>query len=238
MTDIVSIIDRIISLGQEIYARIEANKEALDSIKQLEKILGQLKNVFANIINSNFDKSHIVSIKDTLERTQSVYAKCAKDLGVNEDQSGKNYKKVKQIFRISKSPNILADIQRTMNEVKYHVEFTKDSLSIIQRSQVSQMPTTSTSVTTTTTTTTSTSILGSELKEIFAAPFNELLTRFKNECKELQEKLDRCTISIEPYFFEGFGSDNPEAISFWKDRFRSEELNISSIAPYEASYSY
>jgi hypothetical protein len=76
------------------------------------------------------------------------------------------------------------------------------------------------------------------LREALTNTIDELVTRLKNDCQKLQEKLDRCTLSIEPYFFEGFGSDNPEAISFWKDRFRSAELSISSIVPYEVSYFY
>src|SRR5581483_10319693 len=120
--DVVSIIERVVSLGQQIMERLEAHKEAVESLRKLEIILGQLKNVVLKITEANVDKSHIVSIKDTLERTQSVYMRCAKDLNIKEKHHNKYVvKKFKQAVGIYKAPSILAEIQRTIQEVECHL---------------------------------------------------------------------------------------------------------------------
>ncbi|CAJ0765483.1 12966_t:CDS:2 [Entrophospora sp. SA101] len=236
MSEIIGIIERIVLLGQQIIERLEAHEEAVASLKRLEKILWLLKDVVNEITNTNVYKSHIVGIKDTLERTQYVYMKCAEDLN-NKKKDGKYVMgKFKQAVGIYKAPNILADIQRTIKDVESHLSITDKSLSIIQRSQVSLAPTIVATSTSITTTTSSASVLGSELREVLSNTIDELVRRLKNDCQQLQEKLDRCTISIESSFFEGLESENPEAISFWKDRFGSTELNISSVAPYETMY--
>ncbi|GET02359.1 hypothetical protein RCL_jg21986.t1 [Rhizophagus clarus] len=236
--DIVSIIERVVSLGQQIMERLEAHKEAVASLKKLEIILEQLKNVVFKITEANIDKSHVISIKDTLERTQNVYMKCVEELNVKEKLHRNKFvvKKIKQAVGIYKAPSILADIQRTIQDVEYHLNITDRSLSIIQRAQASATPPKITSTSTSTSTMTSSSILNTELREALTNTIDELVTRLKSDCQRLQEKLDRCTLSIEPSFFEGLGSDNPEAISFWRDHFRSAELSISSIAPYENMY--
>src|SRR6266540_4962146 len=143
MTDIISIIDRVISLGQQIAEHLEAHQEAVESLKKLEIILEQLKNVVIKIIGSNIDKSHIVSIKDTLERTQNVYMKCAQDLNTKEKLHHNKFvvAKFKQVVGIVKAPGILADIQRTIKDVEYHLNITEKSLSIIQHVQASPTPT-------------------------------------------------------------------------------------------------
>jgi hypothetical protein len=233
MTDIIGIIERVVSYGQQIAERLEAHDEAKRSLRKLEIILEQLKVVFHNISDANVDKPHIVAIKDTLERTQNAYIKCEKDLNMKENLHRKKFivKKIKQAVGIYNAPSILAEIQKTINDIELHLNVTDKSLSIIKHVQASPTPTT---ISTSTPTTTSTNILGSEFTNLI----DELVTRLKNDCQKLQEKLDRSTLSIEPYFFECFGNDNPEAISFWKDHFGSAELSISSIVPYEVSYFY
>lgn len=233
--DIVNIIERVVYLGQQVMERLEAHKEAVASLKKLEIILEQLKNVVFKITEANIDKSHVISIKDTLERTHSVYMKCVEDLNTKEKHRNKFVaKKFKQAVGIYKAPSILNEIQRTIQDVEYHLNITDKSLSIIRHAQASSTPKII-STSTSTPTTTSTDVLKSELREALTNTIDELVTRLKNDCQRLQEKLDRCTLSIEPSFF-GFGSDNPEAISFWKDHFRSAELCISTVAPYEVSY--
>ncbi|RIA98449.1 hypothetical protein C1645_798354 [Glomus cerebriforme] len=237
--DIVGIIERVVSLGQDIVARLEAHDEAVGSLKQLENILGQLKNVVLKITDANVDKSHIITIKDTLERTQNVYMRCFEDLNLNtKDKLRRNkfvVNKFKQAVGIYKAPSILAEIQKTIQDVESHLNITDKLLSIEKHAQASPTPTII-STSTSKSTINSTDILKSELREALTNTIDELVTRLKNDCLRLQEKLDRCTLSIEPSFFEGLGSENPEAISFWKDRFRSTELSISSIAPYENVY--
>ncbi|PKY38115.1 hypothetical protein RhiirA4_537014 [Rhizophagus irregularis] len=233
--DIVNIIERVVYLGQQVMERLEAHKEAVASLKKLEIILEQLKNVVFKITEANIDKSHVISIKDTLERTHNVYMKCVEDLNTKEKHRNKFVvKKFKQAVGIYKAPSILSEIQRTIQDVEYHLNITDKSLSIIQHAQASHTP--KIISTSSTSTTTSSDILKSELREALTNTIDELVTRLKNDCQQLQEKLDRCTLSIEASFFEGFGSDNPEAISFWKDHFRSAELCISTVAPYENMY--
>nr|CAG8515458.1 8332_t:CDS:2 [Entrophospora candida]CAG8516983.1 4694_t:CDS:2 [Entrophospora candida] len=205
MSEIIGIIERIVLLGQQIIERLEAHEEAVASLKRLEQILWLLKDVVNEITNTNVYKSHIVGIKDTLERTQNVYMKCAEDLNSKKKDGKHVMGRFKQAVGIYKAPNILADIQRTIKDVESHLSITDKSLR-------------------------------TELREVLSNTIDELVRRLKNDCQQLQEKLDRCTISIESSFFESLESENPEAISFWKDRFGSTELNISSVAPYETMY--
>ncbi|CAI2167855.1 8298_t:CDS:2 [Funneliformis geosporum] len=233
MTDVVSIIERVISLGQQIAERLEAHTEAAQSLLKLENILGMLKNMLADIDYARVNKAYIVSIKDALERTQKVYMRCAEDLNIKDKKSIAG--KLKKIAGIYKAPSILADIQKSIVDVESHLNITDKALSIIQRVQTLSTPTI-VSTTTSTTTTTSTNMLSSELKEALANTIDELVSRLKSDCQQLQEKLERCTLSTESFTIENLGRDNPEAISFWKERFRSAELSISSVAPYENMY--
>ncbi|CAI2177195.1 17280_t:CDS:2 [Funneliformis geosporum] len=233
--DIVSIIERVISLGQQVAERLEAHKEAVESLSKLEKILIVLKDMFKKMTDANVDKAYIINIKDTLERTQKVYVKCVGDLTIKENKSFSG--KFKKVVGIYKAPNILADIQKTIIDVERDLSITDKALSIYQRSQTASTSTiVSTTTSTITSTSSSTNIISSELKDALANTIEELVTRLKSDCQQLQEKLERCTLSTEPFFFEGLGRDNPEAISFWKERFRSAELCISSVAPYENMY--
>ncbi|CAG8549079.1 12840_t:CDS:2 [Funneliformis caledonium] len=198
MTDIVSIIERVISVGQQIAERLEAHTEAAESLLKLANILGMLKDMFADIDYSHVNKSYIVSIKDTLERTQKVYMKCAEDLDIKDKKSFSG--KLKKVAGIYKAPSILADIQKSIVDVERHLNITDKALKAL------------------------------------ANTIDELVTRLKSDCQQLQEKLERCTLSTDSFTLENLGSDNPEAISFWKERFRSAELSISSVAPYENMY--
>ncbi|CAG8603071.1 9749_t:CDS:2 [Ambispora gerdemannii] len=203
MAEILGIIERVISLGQQIADRIGAYNEAKASLKRLENILELLKEVVVTITKSNVGTAKIVIIRDTLVDAQKVYVKYVEKLDAKENIHRKNLATVKKFVGIYKAPSILIEIENTIVNVERYLNITKSSMT--------------------------------ELREALTNTIDQLVTRLTKECQELQEKLDCCTLSIEP-FFAGLGSDNPEALSFWKDRFRSAELSISSIAPYESMY--
>ncbi|CAG8548649.1 12138_t:CDS:2 [Racocetra persica] len=236
MDGIISIIGTIISLGQEINTRFEKRGEAIGELKKLERILVQLKSVLEKI-NKEPDKAnkadkdevenvYIIGIKDTLVKAQDTYLKCAKDLGINEDTGKSKFKFIKQGIGILKSPSILENIQAIIKEIEVELSLTEKFLSIVQHTQTL----------TTTETTTSTSSLGSELKGALANTIEEIVKRLQNDCQQLKERLDRCTLPVDSSFLDVLGRDNPEAIAFWKQRFRSAELSIASIIPYENIY--
>ncbi|CAG8516557.1 17805_t:CDS:2 [Racocetra fulgida] len=233
MDGIISIIGNIISLGQEINTRFEKHGEAIGELKKLERILLQLKDVLEEI-NKKPDKAnkadkdevenvYIIGIKDTIVKAQNTYMKCAKDLRINEDKS--KLKIIKQGIGILKSPSILANIQSIIKEIEFELNLTEKFLSIVRHTQ--------TSTTSETTTSTSSLVVGSELKGALANTIEEIVKRLQNECQQLKERFDRCTLPADSSFLDGLGRDNPEAIAFWKQHFRSAELSIASIVPYE-----
>ncbi|CAG8546388.1 13189_t:CDS:2 [Ambispora leptoticha] len=206
MADIVvSIIERAISIGQEIAARIADYKDAVESLKKLEILLGVLKNVVEEIY-AKADKSIIIMIQTTAQDTEKVYMNCVKELDIRDKKQRDKFAKLKKVVSVYKAPKILSDIESAIQKVQLNLNITESSLSIVRHVQA------------------------------LANTIDELVARLKKEIQELQKKLENCTLSVESSFIEGLGSDNPEAISVWKDRFRSAELSISSIAPYECVF--
>lgn len=87
-------------------------------------------------------------------------------------------------------------------------------------------------------TTASSNIIALGLREAIHSTIDDLVGRLKDDCQRLQAKLDRATVVVDTSSLEGLQEDNPEGISFWRDRFQAGELAVSSVVPFEASFPF
>ncbi|TLS22803.1 uncharacterized protein PpBr36_05751 [Pyricularia pennisetigena] len=61
-----------------------------------------------------------------------------------------------------------------------------------------------------------------------------MMGNLMNECTNLRQQLQEATLLPDTSAIQFYQSQNPEAASFWKDRFQNDELNVSAFR-YEAS---
>ncbi|CAG8813595.1 16584_t:CDS:2, partial [Racocetra persica] len=214
MSEIIKIIETLISFGQKIKANYENNKEAIEELDKLKEILAQLKEVLEKL-KDKISNVHIIRITSTLGRAKNTYKKCLEYLNRNEDKNKfKNF--MKRSIGMLKSSSILARIQKTIQEIEILIIFTDKLL------KLEQYPQTSSTISTITSNTTSTSAPGSD----FIAAIIEGLgyvKKLQSDCEKLQEKLDRYTLSDDSSFLDVLERENPDAIALWKQCFRPTE---------------
>ena len=49
------------------------------------------------------------------------------------------------------------------------------------------------------------------------------------ECKQLRQRLQEAILVPDTSYIQAFQAQNPEAVSFWRDRFQKGELNASAL---------
>lgn len=67
------------------------------------------------------------------------------------------------------------------------------------------------------------------------ASIDQMMGNLMKECTNLRQQLQEATLLPDTSAIQIYQAQNPEAASFWKDRFQSDELNVSAFR-YETLY--
>ncbi|PHH87963.1 hypothetical protein CDD83_8164 [Cordyceps sp. RAO-2017] len=247
VSDILTTLNVLIKLGQEIKNRLDSLNQAAEDLHLLTTNLQLLLTVFENPANENLMKTHLsefVALLDVLQGIADSCAKCAKALDIEpsgENNVGDNKgfagkKLLRRIWILNKIPSLLADIQRKARHLQS--VYSAVSVVILQDIKIRQSETT-----------------GKDVIESRVAvgqdvipedlPNRDFITNFAsidlmlgslmNECQSLRQQLQDTMICPDRSAIEHYEEQNPEGMAFWKDRFQKTELSLSTLR-YEVLY--
>lgn len=61
------------------------------------------------------------------------------------------------------------------------------------------------------------------------ASIDQMVGNLMKECRHLRQRLQEATLFPDTSAIQDYQAQNPEAASFWKDRFQNEALNASAL---------
>ena len=235
--DIVGTIGIIIRLGIEIKNRLDSLDQAAEDLQLLISNLSLLLKLFENPINNALIKTHVLELACILDILQSIAlscTKCAKALDVEttgatnaaNKAQGRGQKFINRLRAFSKVPDLLAEIQRkathlqqiytavsalTIQEIRLQQERTKENETIESTSVVEE-----------------TASFDLDLGTNFAS-IDHIVGNLLQECKQLRQRLQEAVLVPDTSYIQAIQAQNPEAVSFWRDRFQRGELNASTL---------
>ena len=239
--DIVSTLGTLIKLGLEIKARLDSLNQAAEDLQLLTTNLMLLLKIFENPVNETLVKTHVsefVYILDVLQSIAHSCTKCAKALDIDlagatttiKKAEGRGMKFIKRLWAFSIIPDLLAEIQRKANQLQqiYNVIST-----IIVHDIRTQQGETSGKETVESTTAVEEparheNLLDLDLSTGFAS-IDQIVGNLIKECNHLRQRLQEATLIPDTSAIQAFQAQNPEAASFWKDRFQEKELDASAL---------
>ncbi|KAK4148149.1 uncharacterized protein C8A04DRAFT_33653 [Dichotomopilus funicola] len=243
--DIVSTVNILINLGLEIQNRLDSLNQAAEELQLLTTNLQLLLDVFESPVNENIFKGNVsqfVTILDVLQSIARSCAECAKALDIDPAgatiaaKTGSRGKKfVKRLWALGRIPDLLAEIQRKAEQLQ-HV-YTAVFAVLIQDMRVQQgrmtgkEPVESAIVQKTAV---PENMLDFNLSTDFAS-IDRMVGSLMKECEYLQQRLREATLIPDASAVQDYQAQNPEAASFWKDRFQKDGLNASDLR-YEVLY--
>ncbi|KAL0471131.1 hypothetical protein QR685DRAFT_544664 [Neurospora intermedia] len=244
--DIVSTVTILINLGMEIKSRLDSLNQAAEELQLLTTNLSFLLNVFKDPANKDIiqaNASEFIIILNILESIGQSCKECAKALdielagasiGTKTESGGKKF--FKRIWAFNKIPDLLADIQRKAEQLQR--AYSAVSIVFLQHIKVQQgRPSGKETVESSTIVrkpTNHENLLDLDVSTNFAN-IDRIVGSLMKECENLRRRLQEATLFPDPSVVQDYQAQNPEAASFWKDRFQKEELNASNLR-YETLY--
>ncbi|RUP49056.1 hypothetical protein BC936DRAFT_143369 [Jimgerdemannia flammicorona] len=242
MTEVLKVINVLITVGVEIKKRLDDQGDAIEELDQLVFNLEQLDRVFTETKNVRLKEIYAVKVCSTLEGVKKACESCAKYVEVKSKSRAIGI--IKKGFNLYKAPAIKEDIQRNakrVSELLATINFVLMSdverkVSDLQISSAHNSVVSSAIVEVSATYSDSASVLTSELRGAIANTVDDLVSRLKGDCQRLQDKLDQATLVVDSSLLQSLEGENPEGISFLRDRFHPPELVMSSVVPFENVY--
>jgi hypothetical protein len=238
--DILSTLNILIKLGLEIKTRLDSLNQTAEDLQLLTTNLILLLKVFENPVNEDIIKTHVsefVNILDILQNITHSCTKCAKFLDIDltgatiatkTEARGKKF--VKRIWAFNKIPDLLAEIQRKAEQLQR--VYSAVSVVILHNIRLQQGRTSGKETVESTSvvqkTTIHESLLDLDLSTDFAN-VDQMVGNLMEECKYLRQRLQEATLFPDTSAVQDYQAQNPEAASFWKDRFQKDELNASAL---------
>ncbi|TFB00433.1 hypothetical protein CCMA1212_007560 [Trichoderma ghanense] len=239
--DIISTLKILIKLGTEIKTRLDSLDKAAEDLQLLTTNLKLLLMVFQNSISEDVIKTNLsefINILDILQSIAQLCTKCAKVLEIDldgtttaSDTAGARGKKlVKRIRAFNKIPDLLSEVQRKAEQLQKI--YTAVSTVLIHDIRAQQGRTTGKDV-----------VKSTDSVKTSASPENllelDISTEFPNidrlvgnlmeECKYLRQRLQETILFPDTSTVEEYQAQNPEGVSFWKERFQKDEISPSML---------
>ncbi|KAK4107087.1 hypothetical protein N656DRAFT_793423 [Canariomyces notabilis] len=228
--------------------RVVQTYPTAEELQLLTTNLALLLKVFENPVNEDIIKANVpqfVTILDVLESIARSCTECAKALDIDlagariatkTESRGKRF--VKRIWTFNKISDLLAEIQRKAEQLQqiYSAIFAVMLQDIwVQQGRTSGKETVeSTTVTTVQKPTVHENLHNLDLGTDFVN-IDRLVGSLIKECEYLRRRLRKATLFPDSSAVQNYHEQNPEAASFWKDRFQKDELNASALR-YETLY--
>lgn len=245
--DIVSTVTILINLGMEIKSRLDSLNQAAEELQLLTTNLFFLQKVFKDPVNEDIipaNAPEFVVILNVLESIGQSCKECAKALDIDlagasistkSESRGKKF--VKRIWAFNKIPDLLADIQRKAEQLQR--AYSAVSLVLLNDMRAQQGRSSGKEVLPESTTivrksTGHENLLDMDVSANFAN-IDRVVGSLMKECENLRRRLQEATLYPDSSIVQDYQAQNPEAASFWKDRFQKEELNASNLR-YESLY--
>jgi len=246
-SDLVSALNFLIKLGLEIKNRLDSLNQAAEDLQLLNANLMLLLNIFENPVNKdviNTQVSEFINILDVLQSIANSCTKCAKALDIDltgetittkkVEAHGKRF--VRRIWTFNKIPDILAEIQHKAAQLQQ--VYSAVSTVIVNDIRTQQGRTSGKDIVESTLIATTTALQGNLLDLDVSTDFasiDQMVGNLMKECKHLRQRLQEATLIPDTSAVQDYQAQNPEAASFWKDRFQNDELNASDLR-YEVSF--
>ncbi|KAI0528263.1 hypothetical protein F5B22DRAFT_632675 [Xylaria bambusicola] len=242
-SDLVSALNFLIKLGYEIQTRLGSLNQAAEDLRLLNTSLTLLLKVFENPVNEDIIKTQVsdfIHILDILQSIAVSCAKCAKALDI--DLAGAAATKraetharrfIKRIWALNRIPDILVEIQRKAAQLQQVC----NAVSTVIVSDIrTQQGRTSGKETVESTSVVKNPPLHENMNiSVDFASIDQMVGNLMKECRHLRQRLQEATLFPDTSAIQYYQSQNPEAASFWKDRFQNEALNASALR-YEMLY--
>jgi hypothetical protein len=237
--DIVSTVTILISLGSEIKNRLDSLNQAAEELQLLTTNLTHLLKVFESLVNEDIFKTNalqFVPILDLLESIARSCRECAKALDIDlagattaAKTESRGKKLVKRLRAFSKISDLLAEIQRKAEHLQQiysmvSVVFLQDIR--VRQGRTSGKETVESAVVQKPTI--RENLLDLDLSTDFAN-IDRMVGDLMKECEYLRQRLREATLFPDTSAVQHYQAQNPEAASFWKDRFQKDELNASTL---------
>ena len=239
--DIVNTLSVLIKLGLEIKTRLDSLNQAAEDLQLLNTNLMLLLEFFENPVNEALVKTHVsefVQILDVLQSIAHSCTKCAKALDIDlagataatKKAEGRGMKFMKRLWAFGKIPDLLAEIQRKADQLQkiYNVLSTIIVLDIrLQQGRTSEKEAVEyTSVVEEPAR--HENLLNLDFSTGFAS-IDQIVGNLMKECNHLRQRLQEITLIPDTSAILAFQAQNPEAASFWKDRFQERQLNAPAL---------
>lgn len=235
--DIVGTIGIIIKLGTEIKTRLDSLNQAAEELQLLNTNLSLLLNLFENPVNNTFIKTHVLELACILDILQSIAHSCtncamALDVDITgatnatKKAEGRGYRFIKRLRAFTKIPDLLAEIQRKATHLQQI--YTAISVLIMQDASLQHERTSGSETTESISVAKEAAPLDIHLGINFAS-IEQMVKKLIQECGQLRQRLQKAILVPDTSFIQAFQAQNPEAVSFWRDRFQRGELNASAL---------
>ncbi|KAK4182396.1 hypothetical protein QBC35DRAFT_172930 [Podospora australis] len=236
--DIVSTVTILINLGMEIKNRLDKINEAAEELQLLTAKLEVLVEVFGDPQNEDIFKTNVPRFAPFLIVLKSITEsceECAKALDNATKTDSLRKKLVNRAKVFSRIHDLLAEIQHKADQLErvyntvclvflqdMRVKMGRTSGTETVESAVVQQPTIHET------------LLDLDLSTDFAN-IDRMVGSLMKECEYLRRRLLEATLFPDTSAVQNYQAQNPEAASFWKDRFQKDELNASTLR-YETLY--
>ncbi|KAL7807409.1 hypothetical protein V8C26DRAFT_414763 [Trichoderma gracile] len=245
--DIIATLQILIKLGSEIKTRLNSLDQAAEDLQLLTTNLKLLLSVFQNPIGEDVIKSHLsefVNILDILQSIAQLCMKCAKVLDIDLDGAtttpdkteARGKKFVKRIRAFNKIPDLLAEVQRKAEQLQKI--YTAISTVLIHDIRAQQGMTNGKDVVTATGSPNTSASPGTLVNLAISTELpniDQLVGNLLKECKHLRQRLQEAIVLPDTSIVEEYQAQNPEGVSFWRERFQKEEISLSMLR-YETVY--
>ncbi|KAI6306648.1 hypothetical protein MCOR30_011747, partial [Pyricularia oryzae] len=240
-SEIVSALTFIIQFGVEVKDRLDSLNQAADELKLLNVTLVSLLKAFENPTNKiNTEGTEFLVMLEILDSIKDSCKKCANALDKNRagatdatkiELYGKKF--FKRLWTLYRIPDILTEIQHKaaqLQQISMAVVVASTLVVSDVRTQQGQISGKEIVESAHIVKETTLHYLSTDLASI-----DQMMGNLMKECTNLRQQLQEATLLPDTSAIQIYQAQNPEAASFWKDRFQSDELNVSAFR-YEASY--
>ncbi|KAK5629071.1 hypothetical protein RRF57_004786 [Xylaria bambusicola] len=221
--------------------RLDSLNQAAEDLRLLNTNLGLLLKVFENPVNEDIIKAQVsefIHILDILQSIAHSCAKCAKALDIDlagaaatkrAETHGRRF--IKRIWALNRIPDILVEIQRKAAQLQ---QVCNAVSTVIVSNIRAQQGRTSGKETIESTSVVKRPPLHENMNiGVDFTSIDQMVGNLMKECRHLRQRVQEATLFPDTSAIQYYQSQNPEAASFWKDRFQNEALNASALR-YEA----
>ncbi|KAI6573808.1 hypothetical protein MCOR09_002648 [Pyricularia oryzae] len=235
-SDIVSALTFIIQFGVEVKDRLDSLNQAADELKLLNVTLVSLLKAFENPTNKiNTEGSEFLVMLEILDSIKDSCKKCANALDKNRagatdatkiELYGKKF--FKRLWNLYRIPDILTEIQHKaaqLQQISMAVVVASTLVVSDVRTQQGQMSGKEIVESAHIVKETTLHYLSTDLASI-----DQMMGNLMKECTNLRQQLQEATLLPDTSAVQIYQAQNPEAASFWKDRFQNDELNTLYVS--------